>query len=78
MKPEEGVPDGLEVDGQGNLFAAGPGGIHVFAPDGTRLGRLETGVKTGNLTWGGDGSVLYIAANHWILRLRTTTRGKGF
>jgi gluconolactonase len=78
VTPDEGVPDGLKLDRSGNLFAAGPGGVHVFAPDGTRLGRLETGVKTGNLAWGEDGSVLFIAANHWILRLRTSTRGKGF
>ncbi len=71
----EGVPDGLKIDRHGNVFAAGPGGIHVFSPDGTRLGRIETGVPTGNLGWGDDGSVLYIAANHWILRLKTTTRG---
>jgi len=78
VSPQEGVPDGLEVDRAGNLFAAAPGGIHVFAPDGTRLGRIVTGVKTGNVAWGEDGSVLYVAANHWILRLRTRTRGKGF
>ncbi len=71
----EGVPDGLKVDAQGNLFAAGPGGVHIYAPDGTRLGRIVTGVPTGNLAWGEDGSVLYVAANHRILRLRTTTRG---
>jgi len=75
VKEGEGVPDGLKVDTNGNLFAAAPGGIHVFAPDGTRLGRIETGVKNGNLNWGEDGSTLFIAANHWILRLRTTTRG---
>ena len=75
VRDGEGVPDGLKVDRDGNLFAAGPGGIHVFAPDGTRLGRIETGVPTGNLAWGGDGSVLYVAANHWIARIQTTTRG---
>ncbi|HSC29915.1 MAG TPA: SMP-30/gluconolactonase/LRE family protein [Vicinamibacterales bacterium] len=76
IRPGDGVPDGLKIDRLGHVFAAGPGGIHVFAPDGTRLGRIETGVPTGNLAWGGDGSVLYIAANHWILRLQTTTKGK--
>lgn len=75
VKAGEGVPDGLKIDNHGNVFAAAPGGIHVFAPDGTRLGRIETGVPTGNLNWGEDGSVLYIAANHWILRLRTSTSG---
>jgi gluconolactonase len=76
VRPGEGVPDGLKIDRLGNVFAAGPGGIHVFAPDGTRLGRIETGVPTGNLAWGEDGSVLYVAANHWICRLQTTTNGK--
>ncbi len=78
VKPDEGVPDGLKVDRNGNVFAAGPGGIHVFAPDGTRLGRIETGVPTGNVVWGEDGSVLYVAANHWICRLQTRTSGRGF
>lgn len=72
---DPGAPDGLDVDVDGNLFATGPGGVHVFAPDGTRLGRIVTGVPTGNVTWGDDGTVLYIAANHRILRVRTTTRG---
>lgn len=77
MRDGEGVPDGFEVDRDGNLFAAGPGGIHVFARDGTRLGRIETGVPTGNVAWGGDGSVLYVAANHWIARIRSNTRASG-
>jgi gluconolactonase len=75
VKEGEGVPDGLKIDRSGNVFAAAPGGIHVFAPDGTRLGRIVTGVPTGNVAWGEDGSVLYIAANHRILRLPTATRG---
>ncbi len=77
VKEGEGVPDGLKVDRHGNLFAAGPGGVHIYSPEGVRLGRIETGVPTGNVAWGEDGSVLYIAANHAILRLRTLTRGAG-
>jgi gluconolactonase len=77
VRDGEGLPDGLKVDRDGNVFAAGPGGIHVFAPDGAHLGRIETGVPTGNLAWGGDGSVLYVAANHWVARLQTRTRGSG-
>jgi gluconolactonase len=78
VTPGDGLPDGLKVDSRGNVFATGPGGIHVFAPDGTRLGRIETGVPTGNLAWGEDGTVLFIAANHVIYRLRTTTRGSDY
>jgi gluconolactonase len=75
VKPGEGVPDGLKVDIRGNVFAAGPGGVHVYAPDGTRLGRIITGVPTGNVAFGEDGGTLFIAANHRILRVRTLTRG---
>jgi gluconolactonase len=71
-----GGPDGLKVDLQGNVFATGPGGVVVFAPDGTLLGRILTGAPTANLTWGeDDGSVLYITANDKLVRVRTTTRG---
>ncbi len=76
VREGDGLPDGLKTDRAGNVFAAGPGGIHVFASDGTRLGRIETGVPTGNLNWGGDGSVLYVTANHWIARISTRTRAR--
>ena len=51
-----GLPDGMKVDAKGNLFATGPGGVHVFAPDGTLLGRIATGEATANCAWGDDGS----------------------
>ena len=73
-----GLPDGLKIDKHGNVFAAGPGGINVFAPDGTHLGRLNTGVPTANCRFGDDGSTLYITANTWLCRVRTTTKGLEF
>jgi gluconolactonase len=73
-----GAPDGLKVDREGNLFGAGPGGIYVFAPDGTHLGTLFTGVATGNCAWGDDGSVLYVTAGTTLYRIRLSTKGSGF
>lgn len=73
-----GLPDGMKVDREGNLFAAGPGGIHVFAPDGTRLGAILTGAATGNCAWGEDGSTLFITSGSALYRLRLTTGGPGF
>jgi gluconolactonase len=73
-----GLPDGMKLDAKGNLFATGPGGLHVFAPDGTLLGTIDTGVPTANCGWGGDGSILYITANTALLRVKTTTKGQGF
>jgi len=74
-KRGDGVPDGLKVDVQGNLFATGPGGVLVYSPDGTLLGRILTGVPTSNVAFGEDGSTLFITANHRVLRMRTLTRG---
>ena len=74
MQVRRGGPDGLEIDTHGNLFAAGPEGIFVFAPDGKLLGLIDTGVPTANVEWGDDGHTLFIAAESQILRLRTLTR----
>jgi gluconolactonase len=74
----KGLPDGMKVDAAGNLFATGPGGVLVFAPDGTHLGTFATGEATANCGWGEDGSVLYITADMFIGRVRLTTKGKGF
>lgn len=75
FKEGDGVPDGMKVDVQGNVFATGPGGVLVITPDGTLLGRILTGVPTANVAFGEDGATLFITANHRVLRLRTRTRG---
>jgi gluconolactonase len=77
-KTLKGAPDGLKVDRDGNLWATGPGGVHVMAPDGTRLGRLDTGERVSNCAWGDDGSTLYITSDMNLVRIKTTTRGAGW
>lgn len=74
----KGLPDGMTVDASGNLFATGPGGVNVFAPDGTFLGRIDPGEATANCTFGDDGSVLYVTADMYLCRIKTRTKGLGF
>lgn len=74
----KGLPDGMTVDQSGNLFATGPGGVNVFASDGTLLGRINSGEATANCTFGDDGSVLYITADMYLCRIRTAAKGLGF
>lgn len=71
-----GLPDGMKIDEKGNLFATGPGGVSIFDPAGTLLGRIETGEATANCAWGGDGSSLYICADMYLCRIQTATRGR--
>ncbi len=77
-KQMSGLPDGLKVDRNGNLFATGPGGVSIFSPDGRHLGRIDTGQATANCAWGNDGSTLYITADGYLCRIRTTTKGAGW
>lgn len=73
-----GLPDGMDVDVQGNLFATGPGGVCIFTPKGELLGRLSTGQNTSNVAWGDDGTTLYYTADMYICRTGTATKGKGW
>ena len=77
-KTQKGAPDGMKIDRDGNLFAAGHGGIYVIAPDGTHLGSILTRMPTGNVAWGEDGSSLFVTSSHNVYRLRLATKGAGF
>lgn len=71
----KGLPDGMKVDKDGNLWASGPGGIHIITPAGKRLGRIETYQASANCAWGGtDGATMFICADMYLCRIRTNTR----
>jgi gluconolactonase len=74
---KKGLPDGMKLDREGNIFLGGPGGILVLAPDGTHLGTIVSDdPPTANCAWGDDGSTLYITSNTSIVRIKTATKGK--
>jgi gluconolactonase len=64
---EPGVPDGMKVDVEGNVYCGGAGGIWVMDPSGKKLGRIAHGAPaTTNLAFGGeDWKTLYFTSrNH--------------
>jgi gluconolactonase len=65
-----GLPDGLKVDSEGIIYASGPGGIFVFTPEGTELGRIMTGQATSNCALDDKEEFLYITADMYLLRVR--------
>lgn len=75
---KKGLPDGMKIDVHGNIFATGPGGVSVFTPEGKLLGSIDPGCATANCAFAEDGSVLYLAADHTLCRIPTSTKGKGF
>ena len=72
----EGVPDGLKKDSGGNVYTTGPGGIHVFAPDGASLGVMHVPEGLANFNWGGDDfRTLFATASTSLYRTRVITPG---
>ncbi len=72
----DGVPDGIKVDKNGNLFITGPKGIWVWDAKGNHLGTIVMPEQSANLTWGGkDYRTLFITATTSVYRLETKTQG---
>jgi gluconolactonase len=74
--PGEDALDGLKVDEAGNVYACGPGGVWIIAPDGERLGLLGLPEDPHNLAWGeADGRTLYVAALTGVYRIALSIPG---
>lgn len=67
---EAGLPDGLKIDKQGNVFATGPGGVWVFDKSEKLLGRIKIPVATANCALSPDEKTLFITADNYLLRLK--------
>lgn len=72
----DGVPDGIKVDKNGNLFVTGPKGIWVWDAKGNHLGTIVMPEQPANLTWGDkDYRTLFITATTSVYRLEMKTQG---
>ena len=72
----EGAPDGLKIDSAGNVYCSGPGGVHVFDPDGVCLGVIRVPEPVANFTLGGDDyRSLFITASTSLYRIQVPVPG---
>ena len=72
-----GVPDGMKVDVEGNIYCGGSGGIWVMDPSGKHLGTIVHGQPaTTNMAWGDDDwKTLYFTSRHALGRIRLNIPG---
>jgi gluconolactonase len=77
-----GTSDGIRCDVDGNLWAAagsggeGFDGVHIFAPDGDRIGQILLPEKCANICFGGvKRNRLFMAASQSIYALYVETQG---
>lgn len=75
----DGAPDGMKLDGLGNVWCTGPSGIHIFAPDATSMGVIRLPERAVNFAWGEDDlSTLYVMASTSVYALPTLVPGQRF
>lgn len=73
---DNGIPDGIRTDIAGNLWSSAGDGVHCFAPDGTRLGKILVPQTVANLTFGGPRrNRLFIAATSSLYSIYVTATG---
>jgi gluconolactonase len=72
----DGLPDGLKVDEHGNVYATGPGGVWVFAPNGKHLGTIKPPETPANCGWGDDGRSLYMTSRTGLYRIKLAAAGR--
>ena len=72
-----GVPDGMKVDVEGNVYCTGPGGIWIIDASGKLLGRILTGPEPpSNVAWGEDNwKTLFYTTRHSLGRIRLKIGG---
>lgn len=73
----EGIPDGMKVDVEGNVYCGGSGGVWVMDPTGKHLGTIVHGKPaTTNIAWGDDDwKGLYITSRNELMRIRLNIPG---
>jgi gluconolactonase len=77
-----GFADGIRCDEDGNVWAGmgwvgdGYDGVHVFAPDGTRIGQIRMPEIISNIAWGGKSrNRLFMTGSTSLYAVYVETRG---
>jgi gluconolactonase len=71
-----GIPDGIRLDVQGNIWSSAGDGVHCYSPSGKLLGKIKIPEPVSNLTFGGPKkNRLFITATSSLYGVYVGTRG---
>jgi gluconolactonase len=74
--PNNYSPDGIRCDADGRIYSSSGGGVYIYMPNGTLIGRIVTTAGVNNLCFGGaDGRTLFIGAAPNILSIPLKVTG---
>lgn len=66
----KGLPDGLKIDSNGNVFASGPGGIWIFNSKAKLLGKIKLDEAASNVALSADEKTIYVTNDMQVLRIK--------
>jgi gluconolactonase len=82
LNGQTGLADGIRADVDGNVWASagwvgeGYDGVHVFAPDGTRIGQIRLPEICSNVCFGGvKRNRLFMTASQSVYAVYVEARG---
>ncbi len=85
LEGKEGMADGIRTDERGNLWSSagwvgdGYDGVHVFAPNGDRIGQIKLPEICSNVCFGGTRrNILFMTASQSLYAVPVETRGAHF
>ncbi|KAI0009966.1 D-lactonohydrolase [Xylariaceae sp. FL0662B] len=58
---DAGIPDGIHVDSNGNVYSGCGDGVHVWNPSGKLIGKIYLGGVSANFNFAGDGRMVICA-----------------
>ncbi len=73
---DKGGPDGIRVDRDGRVWSSAGDGVHIFAADGKRLGKILVPEAPANLCFGGnDGKTLFMTSRKSLYAIQVGVTG---
>ena len=76
LHSDDGMFDGFRVDRQGRIWSSARDGVHVYADDGTLIGKIRLPEMVANLTFGGRRrNRLFICASTSLYAVYVTANG---
>lgn len=73
---DAGVPDGIKLDMDGNVYAGCGDGINVWSPGGVLLGKILIKDGAANFSFGRNGQMFILNENTlWTAQLSRSVKG---
>lgn len=77
--PSDGIPDGIKVDQDGNVYSGCKDGVNVWSAGGVLLGKILIKNGTSNFSFGRDGRMFILNENKlFAAQLNRTVHGTLF